>query len=101
MVVQAPPPVAAAGFVLAGGHSRRMGRDKARLPWGDVTLLDHALERLRRVCSDVAILPGAEPRYLDAGAPVLPDAARASGPLGGLVTALEQARHERDRKSVV
>jgi molybdenum cofactor guanylyltransferase len=92
VVVQAPQ--VAAGFVLAGGHSRRMGRDKALLPWGGATLLEHALQRLRRVCAEVAILSGAEPRYLDAGAPVLADAAKGRGPLGGLVAALEHARHD-------
>jgi molybdopterin-guanine dinucleotide biosynthesis protein A len=93
VVVQAP--ALANGFVVAGGHSRRMGRDKALLPWGGATLLHHALDRLRRVCTDVAILCGAEPRYLDAGVPVLTDAARETGPLGGLVSALEHARHDR------
>jgi molybdopterin-guanine dinucleotide biosynthesis protein A len=82
------------GFVMAGGHSRRMGRDKALLPWGGGTLLAHALQRLRSVCTDVAILSGAHPRYLDAGAPVLADAVPDRGPLGGLVAALEHARHD-------
>jgi molybdopterin-guanine dinucleotide biosynthesis protein A len=71
-----------------------MGRDKALLPWGTTTLLGHALQRLRQVCSDVAILAGAERRYLDAGAPVIVDALPESGPLGGLVTALGHARSD-------
>jgi molybdopterin-guanine dinucleotide biosynthesis protein A len=72
-----------------------MGRDKALLPWGGATLLAHALARLRLVCAEVAVLAGAEPRYLDAGAPVLTDVAPAGGPLAGLVAALDHARHER------
>jgi molybdopterin-guanine dinucleotide biosynthesis protein A len=92
VVVQAPE--VAEGFVLAGGHSRRMGRDKALLPWGAGTLLGHALERLRQVCAEVAVLSGTEPRYLDAGAPVLVDHVSERGPLGGLVTALDHARHD-------
>lgn len=85
MVVQAPGLVA---FVVAGGHSRRMGRDKALLPWGPTTLLDHAVERLRRVASDVRILSGPELRYADRGirehVDVVPDA----GALGGVYTGL-------------
>ena len=31
--------------ILAGGRSRRMGQDKARLSYGDGTLLSHMLSR--------------------------------------------------------
>jgi molybdopterin-guanine dinucleotide biosynthesis protein A len=72
------------GFVVAGGRSRRMGRDKALLPWGESTLLDHAVQRLQSVCSDVRILSGPEVRYLDRGLVVLPDQWPDAGPLGGL-----------------
>jgi molybdopterin-guanine dinucleotide biosynthesis protein A len=65
-----------------------MGRDKALLPWGESTLLDHTLERLRAVCSDVRILSGPEPRYLDRGATVVLDHVREVGPLGGIEAAL-------------
>ena len=56
------PSEAIVGFVGAGGHSRRMGRDKALLRWGGGTLLDHAITRLRAVCLEVRILSGREPR---------------------------------------
>jgi molybdopterin-guanine dinucleotide biosynthesis protein A len=74
----------ATGFVVAGGRSERMGRDKALLPWAGATLLRHALFRLRAVCSDVRILCGAEPRYTDYGAPVHTDVVKDAGPLGGV-----------------
>jgi molybdopterin-guanine dinucleotide biosynthesis protein A len=77
------------GFALAGGLSRRMGRDKAQLPWGDSTLLDHALDRLRAVAGEVAILAGAEPRYADRGVRVHLDTVAGAGPIGGLLAALE------------
>jgi molybdopterin-guanine dinucleotide biosynthesis protein A len=81
----------ATGFVLAGGHSRRMGLDKARLRWAEGTLLGHAIERLRGVCPQVVVLSGSTPRYQDLGAPVLTDVVAEAGPLGGLLTALEHA----------
>ncbi len=88
------------GFVLAGGHSKRLGQDKTLLPWMRAdcgkgypsTLLNHAIARLAKVCGTVSIctdrddLPGSNSRIRDA----LPD----SGPLGGIVAALEQSQTE-------
>lgn len=80
------------GFVVAGGRSARMGRDKALLPWGGTDLLGHALVRLRAATGDVRILCGSEPRYLDREAPVETDLVAGAGPLGGVVTGLTAAR---------
>jgi molybdopterin-guanine dinucleotide biosynthesis protein A len=83
--------VSVIGFVVAGGRSRRMGRDKALLPWGRTDLLGHALERLRAVTGDVRILCGSGPRYLDRGVPVETDLVPDSGPLGGVLAGLTAA----------
>ena len=74
----------ATGFVVAGGRSERMGRDKALLPWAGSTLVEHALLRLREVCTDVRILSGPEARYAGYGATVHTDVVRDAGPLAGL-----------------
>src|SRR5450432_4111174 len=58
------------GFVVAGGRSLRMGRDKALLEWRGGTLLDHAIGRLRAVCGEVRVLSGSARRYADRGLPV-------------------------------
>lgn len=81
----------AVGFVVAGGRSRRMGRDKALLPWQGGTLLDHAAARLRAVCGQVRVLSGPGSRYRDRGFPVDVDALAEAGPLAGLATALAVA----------
>jgi molybdopterin-guanine dinucleotide biosynthesis protein A len=78
----------AVGFAVAGGASRRMGRDKALLPWGDATLLDHTLDRLREPCADVRILCGPEPRYAHRRVPIHVDLLAGAGPLAGVLTAL-------------
>lgn len=77
------------GFAVAGGRSLRMGRDKALMPWGAGTLLDHAIARLKEVAPDVRVLSGADIRYTDRGIPVVTDGVPGSGPLGGLLAALE------------
>jgi molybdopterin-guanine dinucleotide biosynthesis protein A len=49
---------AVVGIVLAGGASRRMGRDKAVLEVHGETLAARAARRLRGVCAQVAVADG-------------------------------------------
>ncbi len=79
----------AVGFALAGGASRRMGRDKALLPWAGGDLLAHALARLCEVVPEVRILSGGERRYVERRLPVDTDAASGQGPIAGLLAGLE------------
>src|SRR5262245_52399642 len=67
-----------AGFVLAGGLSRRMGRDKALLPWKGGSLLDHMVHLLSTIAGEVRIV----------GRGDLPDIVPGKGPLGAILTAL-------------
>jgi molybdopterin-guanine dinucleotide biosynthesis protein A len=78
------PPLAA--IVLAGGASRRMGRDKATLPFsdpatGETTLVERAVTTLRARCAPVFVVaaPGQPLPELDAE--VLRDDIRGVGPL--------------------
>ncbi len=74
-------------FVLAGGRSSRMGQDKALLPMQGQPLVAQMLTKLRALHLEPAIC-GNRPD-LAAYAPMIPDAAEACGPLGGIVAALE------------
>jgi molybdenum cofactor guanylyltransferase len=78
------------GFVLAGGKSTRMGRDKAAVTLNGLTLLQHALASLREVCSNVAIL-GKQEIYGPCG-PVYEDIFPECGPLGGIHAALSSSK---------
>ncbi len=77
------------GYVLAGGRSSRMGRDKALVELAGQPLISHAVKKLRRICIDVRIL-GANP-VLEAYAPLVPDLHPGCGPLSGLEAALTQS----------
>jgi molybdopterin-guanine dinucleotide biosynthesis protein A len=77
----------ATGFVLAGGGSTRMGRDKALLPYRGTTLLEHIASIVRQAAGTATII-GDPDRYRDVGFPVCPDQIPHCGPLGGIYTAL-------------
>jgi molybdenum cofactor guanylyltransferase len=82
-------PVELTAFILAGGKSTRMGRDKALLNWGGITLLEHALERARAVSERVVVVGSVQHARFGA---VLVDIFPGHGPLGGIHTALEASR---------
>ena len=81
------------GFVLAGGASRRMGFDKARLPLGSESMVDRQIRLLRAICRSVSII-GPPDRFPDAGIQVYEDEIPGQGPLGGIHTGLRRARTE-------
>ena len=68
--------------ILAGGLSRRMGRDKAALPAGDGTLIEHLARRLGPVVEETIVAGGSV-------TPNLPDVRLVADrqALGGMATA--------------
>lgn len=83
---------AVGGYVLAGGRSTRMGRDKALLEFAGRPLVQHAVLKLRRLTDDVSIL--SDRSELAAFAPLVPDLRVGCGPLGGIEAALAHTRHD-------
>jgi molybdopterin-guanine dinucleotide biosynthesis protein A len=80
------------GYVLAGGKSSRMGRDKALLELGGRPLVAHVVAKLRRVCAEVHIL-GSRPE-LAVYAPLVQDLHEGCGPLGGMEAALVHSPYD-------
>ncbi len=76
------------GLVLAGGQSRRLGRDKTRLVLSGRSLLERAVALLRAVSVE-AWVSGTDPSDLGCDAPWLADDVPGLGPLGGILTALK------------
>jgi molybdopterin-guanine dinucleotide biosynthesis protein A len=79
-----------AGYVLAGGGSTRFGRDKALVKVGGVPMLERMIELLRRVAKEVKIVAPPN-KYATFGAQIVEDRWPGEGPLGGIITALEDA----------
>ncbi len=78
-----------AGLLLAGGASRRMGRDKAGIDYHGRSQLDHAFDLLREVTGSclLAIGPGHHDEPLRRGHPCVIDAEGFAGPAAGLIGA--------------
>jgi molybdopterin-guanine dinucleotide biosynthesis protein A len=78
------------GFVLVGGQSRRMGRDKALLEFDGQPLWRRMVNLLAPFVESVTLL-GPGDRYGALGVPVLEDCERAGGPLAAIVNGLENS----------
>ncbi len=80
----------ATGIVLAGGRSRRFGRDKLAEPFGSEPLLAGAVRAVSQVCSEVVVVaaPGVRPPGVLPGVRVVHDERPHLGPLAGLVAGL-------------
>ena len=75
------------GFVLVGGASWRMGRDKALLPLGGSTMVEQIAAQVRAAAGNATLI-GPVHKYASLNLPIVPDAIENCGPLGGLYTAL-------------
>ena len=75
------------GFVLAGGQSSRMGRDKATLPFRGRPMVEIAVEKLRGFCAQVSIAGNRDDltRY----APVVHEEHVDCGPAAGIEAGLK------------
>src|SRR6266542_1829680 len=82
--------------ILAGGLARRLGgADKAALVVGRARIIDRQLAALSAVADDIRIVANDMDRYAAIGVRVIPDAIAGAGPLGGIYSALLDARHDR------
>lgn len=87
---------AVTGFILAGGKSSRMGRDKASLPFGNKTLAEQVVQRVRPSVDRLILIGRPENveglRCLAGVDAVWVDAKPDQGPLMGIYTGLCHTR---------
>ncbi len=85
----------ASGVILAGGRSRRMGRNKALIRLGGVPLIERVTGRLQQLSDDLVIVTNAPNLYRNLGGRLIGDVWPGMGSLGGIYSGLSAARHER------
>jgi molybdopterin-guanine dinucleotide biosynthesis protein A len=78
--------------ILAGGKSRRMGRDKATLMVGDKQLINRVYDKTKRVFKEVIILSNHHNGIYGIDAPIFKDVIPVHGPMVGIVSALMHTR---------
>jgi len=84
--------------ILAGGQSRRMGRDKRALPWiptpggSPQTLLGHVVATVSRLTDDIVLVANDDPEVT--GARVVGDLYPRSGSLGGIYSGVAAAARD-------
>jgi len=88
----APGATAVTGAILAGGSSRRLGRDKVTLQLGPKPLALWVAEALAPVVADLWVVTNHPQAHLALGLPFVTDLIPFQGPMGGLATALFYAR---------
>lgn len=82
--------------ILAGGLARRLGgADKSALVVGHARIIDRQLAALSSVSDDIRMVANHPGRYAALRIPVIADAIPGAGALGGLYSALLDARHDR------
>jgi molybdopterin-guanine dinucleotide biosynthesis protein A len=79
-----------AGYVLAGGGSTRFGRDKALVEIGGKPMLARMIQLLQSTTLEARIV-AAHGEYSAFGVQIVEDRWPGEGPLGGIITALEDA----------
>jgi len=80
------------GAILAGGSSRRLGRDKATLKLGGKPLARWVAEALEPAVADLWLVTNHPQAHLSLGLPLVTDLVPFQGPVGGLAAALFYAR---------
>lgn len=76
-----------AGFVLAGGRSRRMGQNKALMDFGGLPMVVHVARIVARVADPVTLV-GTPAAYGGVGIRTIGDLRPGRGPLAGIEAAL-------------
>lgn len=77
--------------IQAGGESRRMGQNKALMPFLGQPLIQRSVTRMRALSNDIIVITNQPASFVFLELPLFPDIRTGRGALGGLYTALYYA----------
>lgn len=79
-------------YILAGGQSRRMGKDKLFMEIDGKSLLQKTIDVCLANFSSVSIVAKEKKKFQETKLPILIDAPGAQGPMAGVITALSDCQ---------
>ena len=83
-------------FVLAGGKSKRFGRDKSQVKLGNKILIDYILSEIIDLYKDILIVTNEPIKFLNSDKiSITSDIKKGLGPLGGVFSAMRWAKDNR------
>jgi len=76
------------GVILAGGSSKRYGKNKAFLKIGSARLIDSIIQEMKTIFKRVILITNEKKKYEYLKVPMFEDHVKGVGPLGGIYTGL-------------
>ncbi len=84
----------ATAIIMAGGDSRRMGRDKSMLPIDTKPMIQHICQQLTPWFDEILISSNDKSKYDFLNIPVIGDRVENQGPLMGIASAMEASKND-------
>lgn len=79
--------------IQAGGKSSRMGTDKSFVLFNGRPMIEHVIEKVADLGSELILITNKPDEYGHLGLPMFSDILPEKGPLGGIFTAVTQAQN--------
>ena len=82
------------GIILCGGLSKRMGRQKAFLPYAGKTMIEHSLDMMHELFDEVLLVSNNPDEFSHLSANLVRDIIPRRGPLVGILSGLLVAKNQ-------
>ena len=82
------------GIILSGGKSSRMGENKSLLKLGPKTVIEHVVELMQSIFSEVILITNTPEEYHFLNIPMYADIYKYKGPIAGIHSGLTHSNTE-------